>query len=203
MQRNLVLIGPQSIGKSIIGKLLSEDIGYDFQDTDDLIKSEYKLDINEMLKYFSWSELRAIESELLEKYVKTAGENNVLSTSYGILGNPFDNIRASNINLLKYFGVRILIVPTNNLEVSVSVMEKIVREDNSAVSYPDEDAMYEKIPELTDKFGTKERELILRNYWSIYSNSADITITRLGSDRCEMPQKIIKEVNNFKFKDSL
>ena len=46
---NIILIGFMGSGKSSVGKLLAEKMGYDFRDTDDMIVADEGMEIQEIL----------------------------------------------------------------------------------------------------------------------------------------------------------
>lgn len=65
MEKNLVLIGMPSAGKSTIGKLLTSKTGYSFMDTDMVIKEQQKRELREIvqtdgLEYFLEIQEKAI-----------------------------------------------------------------------------------------------------------------------------------------------
>ncbi len=83
---NIVLIGMPGSGKTTIGKLLAEDIGFEFIDTDDeIIKRENK-SIPEIFKEVGEAGFRKIETEVIKSVALKQGA--VISTGGGVVLNP-------------------------------------------------------------------------------------------------------------------
>ncbi len=94
-KQNIVLIGMPASGKTTIGKLLAENTGFDFIDTDNLIVEKYG-DITEIFKTKGENGFRDIESEIIKDISATQGM--VIATGGGTV------LRAENINALKQNG---------------------------------------------------------------------------------------------------
>lgn len=89
------------VGKSSVGKLLAEKLGYSYLDTDELIEKTEGRKISEIFKKDKEEYFRNLETEVLrtlEDY-----ENFVLSTGGGIVLKP------ENVRLLKEMGKVILL----------------------------------------------------------------------------------------------
>jgi len=61
----IYLIGLPGIGKTTIGKIISEKLGIDFYDTDELIESEEKISPKEIIVKYGEAHFRNIETEVL------------------------------------------------------------------------------------------------------------------------------------------
>jgi shikimate kinase len=62
---NLYLIGMMGVGKTTVGKLLTEEIGYRFIDTDEVIVKAAGKSINEIFAENGEAEFRQLESDVL------------------------------------------------------------------------------------------------------------------------------------------
>jgi shikimate kinase len=80
---NLYLIGMMGVGKTTVGKLLAEEIGYRFIDTDEVIVKAAGKSINEIFAENGEAEFRQLESDVLAQvcaYTKL-----VIATGGGIV----------------------------------------------------------------------------------------------------------------------
>lgn len=100
MKSNIILVGMPGCGKTTIGKLMAEKLGYEFCDLDEYIVEKEKMSIDEMFKngenYF-----RDIESSGVRDVAKM--KNTVISTGGGVVK------RQENIDALKIDGYIIFI----------------------------------------------------------------------------------------------
>jgi len=80
---NLYLVGMMGVGKTTVGKLLAEEIGYRFVDTDEVIVKAAGKSINEIFTENGEAEFRQLESDVLAQvcaYTKL-----VIATGGGIV----------------------------------------------------------------------------------------------------------------------
>ena len=80
-KRNIVLIGMPGCGKSTIGRILAEDTGRSFTDTDDLIVQREKMPITEIFSQKGESYFRKAESEVIAEV--SASQGTVIATGGG------------------------------------------------------------------------------------------------------------------------
>ncbi|MFH5182991.1 shikimate kinase [Paenibacillus sp. TAB 01] len=78
---NIVLIGFMGTGKSTVGRMLSERLGWTFTDTDILIERQQGTTISEIFRLHGEAAFRKIESETIEAVLQ--GERQVVSTGGG------------------------------------------------------------------------------------------------------------------------
>ena len=90
---NIALIGFMGVGKTSVGKLLSEKLNRKFIDLDQLIEKKTKMPIIEIFKKFGESYFRKLEKEELKK--TTRKNNSIISCGGGIV------LDEENRNLLK------------------------------------------------------------------------------------------------------
>jgi len=86
MDKNIVLIGFMGTGKTTIGILLANRLGYNFVDTDGLIVDKLKMSIPDIFALHGEEYFRRLEKSILTAVM----ENNrqVISTGGGIVLNP-------------------------------------------------------------------------------------------------------------------
>lgn len=63
---NFIMIGMPGSGKSTLGRILAENIGYDFIDTDDLIMEHYKRPLKELIDELGVEGFIEAEGKILE-----------------------------------------------------------------------------------------------------------------------------------------
>ena len=99
MKKSLVLTGMMGVGKSTIGKLLSEEIKVEFEDIDMKIESMLSMSINDIFKNKGEKFFREIEEKETIKLLKS--KKNILALGGGAFLNK--NIREN----VKIFAVSI------------------------------------------------------------------------------------------------
>lgn len=76
---NFIMIGMPGSGKSTLGRILAEEIGYDFIDTDDLIMEHYKRPLKELIDELGLEGFIKAEGKILE----TVNVNNTIIATGG------------------------------------------------------------------------------------------------------------------------
>ena len=84
--QNLALIGFMGTGKTSIGRLVAEQLHYDFVDTDELIESSTGRTIPEIFAQQGEAAFRQLEARLVEELA--ARTRTVISTGGGLPVNP-------------------------------------------------------------------------------------------------------------------
>ena len=112
--KNIILIGFMAAGKSSIGKLLAQELGWDFLDTDAEIVKVTGKTIPEIFRQYGEARFRQEESLLLRKLANL--RHTVIATGGGLVLNP-DNRAA-----LQKMGILIHLYVT--LEVALQRVKK-------------------------------------------------------------------------------
>ena len=86
MQRNIILIGFMGTGKSTIGRILAQNLGYPLIDTDQTIEAEQNCTISEIFEKSGEEAFRNIESDALRSL--TNHTRHIISTGGGVIGRP-------------------------------------------------------------------------------------------------------------------
>lgn len=95
-KQNLVLIGMPTSGKTTIGKILSEELGREFIDSDEEIVEKIGMSISEFFEKNGEAEFRKIEAQVIKEIALKQGA--VIATGGGVILNK------RNIELLKMNG---------------------------------------------------------------------------------------------------
>lgn len=95
--KNIILIGMSGVGKSVKGRYLAKELGWEFFDTDKMISEEMEMTIEEIFNEYGEPYFREIEKEALKKSID--GENRIISTGGGIILDP------ENVSLMKEQGI--------------------------------------------------------------------------------------------------
>ena len=92
----IVLIGFAGCGKSTVGKLLADKLGYAFVDTDSEIEKNCQLTIPQIFENYGEQHFRQLESQLLTTLVEQ--ENTVVSCGGGsVLAETFDAFAKNSV----------------------------------------------------------------------------------------------------------
>lgn len=83
--RNIVLVGFMGSGKTIIGKLLAENLGMSFADVDDIIEKESGMSVQQIFLKLGEDKFRRMESETFDKLLESD------STVIAAGGGTFEN----------------------------------------------------------------------------------------------------------------
>ena len=93
---NLYLVGYRCTGKSSVGRLLSEAMGWAFVDMDNELVAEARIPIDDIVNSRGWNDFREMEGRLLERLSQTVQQ--VIATGGGVVTT------ASNINTMRTSG---------------------------------------------------------------------------------------------------
>lgn len=96
-KHNIILIGFMGSGKTSVGKLLAERMGYYFQDTDSLIEQQEKETIGHIFETKGEEYFRNLETSLLRQ-LQPVLAHTILSTGGGLI------LREQNQKLLRELG---------------------------------------------------------------------------------------------------
>ena len=88
---NIVLIGYRCSGKTAVGRVLADELGMSFADTDLLIEEDAGESIEAVISTKSWDHFRNLERVLIEKISEK--DNQVIATGGGVVVNQ-KNVKA-------------------------------------------------------------------------------------------------------------
>ena len=89
-EMNIVLIGYRCSGKTVVGKIVSKELGRDFFDTDALIEEKAGCSIDTLVCEKGWAHFRDMEKRVIEAL--SMADNLVIATGGGIVVNA-ENLR--------------------------------------------------------------------------------------------------------------
>ncbi|HBF29447.1 shikimate kinase [Rhizobium sp.] len=84
-RRNLVFVGLMGAGKSAIGRLVANQLGLPFIDTDDEIERVSRMSISELFATYGEAEFRALETRVIRRLLRSGPK--VVSTGGGAFIN--------------------------------------------------------------------------------------------------------------------
>ena len=158
-QPNIILTGFMGTGKTTLGRLLAEKIGYKFIDTDTQIERETRKTITELFKTQGEAAFRKLESELVEGLAQKEGL--VIATGGGLVLDP------SNVAVLSKTG-KIICLTASPEEILARVAKQqdvrpLLQEKDPKAKIIDllqqRDSVYRQFPQLSTSELSRE-ELI-------------------------------------------
>lgn len=150
--KNIILIGMSGVGKSTIGKALSESLNMGFYDTDIIIEETTKLSIEEIFDKYGEAFFREIESKIIKEL--SSKENQIISSGGGVVLNN------NNIVLMKKKGILVLL--DSSLE---NLIDNLMKSSTVRPLLKGKDSIYSKVKEL---YNTRKE---------IYNSSADFIVS--------------------------
>lgn len=108
MKKNVVLIGFMGTGKTTVGTLLADRIGFTFIDTDELIFQYVKMPIGDIFFKYGEQYFRELEGNMIQTNIFK--HRIVLATGGGAILNP------NNLRIIKKYGIVIA------LEASIDIL---------------------------------------------------------------------------------
>ena len=163
---NIFLVGMMGSGKSTIGKILAEKLGYQNFDTDDLVQQLAHQSISEIFEQSGEAEFRKFETQILAEL--STYRRLVVSTGGGIILDPM------NWSYLRH-GLVVW------LDVAPDLLWQRLKADNSR-----------PLLKTSDPFAILKEKLEQRA--SLYQQ-ADVTVrVQENLDRSDVCQKVIQSI---------
>lgn len=168
---NIVLIGFMGTGKTVVSKLLAEQLGWSLIDTDELIVKKAGKTISQIFAEDGENVFRQLESDILVDLQHIS--NHIISTGGGII------LKAENRQLLKIIGKVIL------LEASPQTIIERLKDDSSRPLLQGNSA--EKLERI---------ENLLEIRKSLYTECADLVIDTSELSPEEIAGRIVSLSDN-------
>jgi shikimate kinase len=169
MKKNIFMIGPASVGKSTVGRLLAKKIDYHFVDIDLEFCRQIKL-VPDYMKEFGYGSYCEANSKLADKLIKENPARTVFATPAGYLVHETaPQVAKKNIRAISE-GISVLLLPS---EDPIRGVHEIVRR---------------QLLRWDDAEENKEREKFLARSGK-YKNYGDIKIYSL-----EEPEVVTEKI---------
>ncbi|MGD9116616.1 MAG: shikimate kinase [Dehalococcoidia bacterium] len=161
---NIVLIGMRGSGKTAVGKVLSQKLGRELVETDELVVARAGMSIPQIVAEHGWDKFRDIEAEVV---TELAGRDNlIIATGGGVVTHP------ENLTILKKNGLLIW------LTAGIDTLVQRVGDD------------YLRPPLIEGKSRREEMETIFAERRKLYKQSADINVDT--EDRT--PEEVVEAI---------
>jgi len=156
-QQNIILTGFMGTGKTTLGQLLAEKIGYQFVDTDALIEQQTGKSITKIFATQGEEAFRQLETELVKKLADKSGL--VIATGGGLVLNP--------VNITELSRTGQIFCLTASAE---EIFQRVTQQDNSRPLLQEEyplqkivallkqrDPIYQQFPQISTSGTTAEK----------------------------------------------
>ena len=168
MKNNIILTGMMGAGKTVIGKLLKENIpDFSFIDTDELIEINCQMSISEIFKQKGEKYFRQLEQDVISELCEK--DKQIISLGGGVFENE------NNRKVLNENGMTIYLKATPE-----TIYERIKFETQR--------------PLLKDGFGKQRIEEILKKREENYSKAL-LTIDTNGRTPYNIVKEILEKIN--------
>jgi len=162
---NIVLIGFMGAGKTVVGRELARELGYNYLDTDELIEQTEKRSVTDIFARDGEAYFRELETEVLKTLQDFDGF--VLATGGGMV------LRPENVALLKSLGPVILLWADPE-----TVYERVKRESHRPLL-----KVADPLAEIKKRLAEREPH---------YRQAADETVKTTGKEPAEIAEEIKK-----------
>ena len=169
-KEKIILTGYRATGKSSIGEILADLLGFGFVDTDQVIEKSQGETIAEMVDRGGWDYFRRKEENVLQEYARS--RNKVIATGGGSVMHEkaWKKLRKNALTVW--------------LTADVKTICRRLAADNDAV---------DQRPALTEMGTMNEIAMVLRERQSLYEKSADLTINTEGKNPEQVAKLILAE----------
>ena len=163
---NIILIGMRGSGKTTVGRMLAERLGFAFADTDEMVTARVGKSIQDIVAQEGWGRFRDLETEAVRKVAEQ--DKCVIACGGGVI------VRDGNVKALKRNGILVW------LTAPVGVLAERVRNDTGSVR-----------PALTEETDAeREIEKVFQEREPKYRTAAQLII----STNDKTPTGIVDEI---------
>ena len=170
-KEKIILTGYRATGKSSIGEILADLLGFGFVDTDQVIEKRHGETIAEMVDRGGWDYFRRKEEDVLQEFARS--KNKVIATGGGSVMHEkaWKKLRKNALTVW--------------LTADVKTICQRLAADNE-----DEDQR----PALTEMGTMDEIAMVLRDRQPLYEKSSDLTINTEGKTPEQVAEFIVAEL---------
>ena len=164
---NIAVYGFMGVGKTTIGRLLAEKLGYDFIDMDTEIEKREKTTISEIFRDQGETRFRQLESNLIKELSQKDGL--VIACGGGAIANPENAETLSKVSRMV------------SLTASIEEIIERTNQDNSR-------------PLLEVENPVKEASKLYERRKPVYRKYAEVTIDTTGKTPDEVVEMVLEEL---------
>lgn len=150
---NLFLIGYRCTGKTTVGRVLADRLGWSFVDTDSRIVDAAGISVARLVERIGWPGFRTQERQVLAAVA--AGSRQVVATGGGIV------LDTSNIETMKTSGLVVWLTASER-----TIATRMLADDKTSGNRP----------ALTDRGPFDEIAAVLAERRPLYERAADLTL---------------------------
>lgn len=122
MKQNIFLIGPASVGKSTVSKLLADELGYSFVDIDLVFCDQVEL-IPDYIDKYGYVKYCERNSMLVDKLVKKYPDKTIFATPAGFLVHEDSpELVIKHLKLISSNALSVLLLPSTDPEEHVKTI---------------------------------------------------------------------------------
>ncbi len=169
-KEKVILTGYRATGKSSIGKILADLLGFGFIDTDNAIEKRQGETIAEMVSRGGWDLFRRKEEDILLELSRS--KNKVIATGGGSVmhENAWAELRKNALAVLLIADVK-------------TICQRLAADSETE----------DQRPALTEMGTMNEIAMVLSERQPLYEKSSDLTINTEGKDPEEVAETILSE----------
>ncbi|HLC32857.1 MAG TPA: shikimate kinase [Candidatus Nanoarchaeia archaeon] len=119
----IVIIGPRSVGKSTIGRVLAKKLNCPYYDSDELVEQQMG-DWNAFAKKHGSNAVRREERTIIRKLISTLPDKFVISVGGGTIASQFEKESEANVVDLKKKATIVYLAASDSLQKSLDLLEK-------------------------------------------------------------------------------
>jgi len=166
---NLILIGYRCTGKTTVGQLLAEKLGWPLVDTDTLVQQRAGQTIEQIVAAGGWEAFRDAETAVVKDVA--AGRNQVISLGGGAV------LREENRQVLKTGDNRVVLLRAE----PETVWQRMQGDAKTAAERPN----------LTGQGGLEEIRQLIADRRDVYQKTADFAISTDRYEPAEIAGRIL------------
>ena len=171
--KNLILIGPRSVGKTSVGKELAKISNKKYVDFDKVVDKKLK-GLDKHIKKFGADSYRKKERKILTDFLKKLKSGTVISVGGGTVASQLHSVSNKNSQDIKKKGIIIYLCPAKNKKQAIKILYKreLKRKGNQKLewiskSYNLRSPIYNKIKDIKIIVNNKTTKQMAKEILSI------------------------------------
>ena len=157
---NIILIGPRSVGKSTVGKLLAKKLGHGYVEFDEIVDKKLN-GTDDYCKKHGADPYRHEERKILIELLKALQGDFIMCVGGGTVASQLHEVSEQNANDLKKYGKLVYLNPANDESEAIKLLRgrEISREGNQSLEHTK--GLYTLRKQVYEKI--KDFEIIVKN----------------------------------------